>query len=220
MPVIKPKGDWRDEESGAYSGPMPKAGPYRGVVDGMWYTTIKKGANEGEDQYVVSVKINEGPYKGFRTLHNLPQLKQNAWSTNQFLYAMTDGSDKQKEALKNWFYDNGVDVAPDTDAEKLGIPVRKIISPKGPNAKGFEPVGKPIGFILKKDSYDGKDRMIVDRFIVGLEDVEPEEDSASEDGLGEFAPETTHNPEPAAAEQAEEETAPSETDSDDDDPWS
>lgn len=211
MPVIKPKGDWRNEESGQYSGPMPKAGPYKGVVNGMWYTQIKKGPNEGEDQYVVSVKITEGPYKGFTTLHNLPQLKQNAWSTNQFLYAMTDGSDKQKETLKNWFYDNGVDVAPEDEAAKLGIPVRKIISNKGPNGKGFEPVGKEIGFVLKKDSYNGNDRMIVDRFVVGLEDVEPEESSDEDDSLEPAAPKQ---------EEAEEDAPPTETDSDDDDPWS
>ncbi|QGJ90108.1 methyltransferase [Mycobacterium phage Indlulamithi] len=230
MPVIKPKNDLRNEESGVYSGPLPKAGPYKGVVNGMWYNTIKKGDNAGEDQYTVSVKITEGQYKGFTTLHNLPQLKQNGWSTNQFLDAMTDGSEKQRKLLRDWFYDNGCDVAPDDEANKIGVPVRKILSPKGPKAKGFTPVGKEIGFILKKDNYGDQERMIVDRFVLNVNDPEPEQES-DDDNLG--APEDDSTPDDStpdtdaaeddSTEDVDTEDSPPSEDGDgddDDDPWS
>lgn len=210
MPIIKPKFDGSEDiGDGRYTGPPPTPGPYRGNVRGMWLTTIKSGDNAGEDQIVVSVKINHGKFKGASILHNLQIMKATSWSTNQFLHALTDGSEKQKSTLRKWFWQIGYDV--EDHEEKLGRPIIKI-------GKNFKPIDREIGFIVKKDTYNGEDRAKIDRFVVPLEDSE-DEAADEDDGIGEFDAATTHNPEPVkVAAVPEPEMPPSE--SDDDDPWS
>lgn len=217
MPVIKPPFDGSEATSDRYDGPPPTPGPYNGVVKGVWLNKIKKGDNAGADQLTVSVEISHGKFKKARILHNLQVLNSTAWSLNQFLDSVTDGSDKQKTTLRQWFWRNGYDVAPDDEAVKnLGVPVRKIVGGK----KGFVLLDRKVSFVTKMDTYEGVAKAIVDRFVVPLEDSGSEEPAAeaSEDALGEFDAATTHNPEPEP-EAAVEET-PTEDEPDDDDPWS
>lgn len=213
MPIIKPKFDGKDEESSQYSGPPPVPGPYHGVIKKMWYAKIKSGDNAGEDQYKILVEIDQGKYKGAGIFHNIQMLKQNAWSTNQFLDSMCE-NEKQREVLRQWFWQIGCDVAP--DADKVGQPVNYIGKPK------FKPVGKGLSFIVKNEPGDQGTRAVIDRFVVKI-DGEEESAAAEEDssGLEEFEAATTSNPEPEpeATETQEDSAPPPEGDDDGDDPW-
>jgi hypothetical protein len=205
MPVIKPKFDGAEDTSLQYDGPPPPPGPYKGVVKRLWLTEIGSGDNAGEDQLKVLVEIDTGKFKGAGFFYNLPMLKQSSWKINQFLDSMTDGSEKQRDVLRDWFWHKGYEVEPEED--KVGRPITKIIGGK----KGFIPLGKSVGFITKMDSYNGSERAIIDRFVVPLEDSEPEAEVEAEvveeAAIVDF-PEQPDDPTPAP------------TESDDDDPWS
>lgn len=212
MPIIKPKFDGKNEESNQYSGPPPTPGPYHGVIKKMWYTTIKSGPNAGEDQYKILVEIDQGKFKNAGIFHNLQMLKQNAWSTNQFLDSMCE-NEKQRDVLRRWFWEIGCDVEP--DAEKMGQVVNYIGKPK------FKPAGQGLSFIVKNEPGNEGTRAVIDRFIVKTngeeEPVAAEEDS----GLEEFEQSTSSNPapEPEAAAPQEVSAPPPEGDDDGDDPW-
>jgi hypothetical protein len=212
MPIIKPKFDGKDEESSQYSGPPPTPGPYHGVVKKMWYCQIKTGQNAGEDQYKILIEIDQGKFKGAGLFHNIQMLKQNAWSTNQFLDAMCE-NEKQREVLRQWFWQIGVDV--ENEADKVGQPVNYIGKPK------FKPVGKTLSFIVKNEPGDQGTRAVIDRFVVKI-DGETKEAAGEEDssGLEEFEQATSSNPEPESVEsQATPDAPPPEGDDDSDDPW-
>ena len=213
MPLIKPKENWKAEEgAGVYDGPPPDPGTYKGEIARMGLSTVKKGDNEGADKWIVSVRITEGKFKGATVLHSFTMVKQAAWSFNQFLKALTDGSEKQKEAIVGWYYDKGFSVEDDERFRGLGRQIEFIGKP------AFKPIGKPVTVVITKNG----EYTNIDKFLVPLEDSddtasgEPEalaeSEMESDDGIDEFAAETTKNPEPEAVEQVE--------DSDDDDPWS
>lgn len=211
MPFIKPPEDWSEETSSFYSGPPPTPGPYVGTVDKAWRTQVKEGGdNAGTDMALISVKIGDGKYKGATVLTNLVMMKTAAWKLNQFLDALTDGSDKQREGIKKTFYGVGWKVSDET--EKLGQPITHI-------GKKFELPGKPIAFVLKNGSQPGK--MEVDRFIMGGI-VDDEDDDDDEDGGITDDPTESSTPakESAAESAPESDGPPSEDDGDDDDPWS
>lgn len=210
MPLIKPKGNWKDEEgAGIYDGPPPDPGTYNGEIVRMGLTTVRSGDNAGEDKWVVSVKITDGKFKGASLLHNFVMVKQSAWSFNQFLKAMTDGSDKQKQTILDWYYERGYSLEADEKYKGLGRQCEFIGKP------AFKPIGKKVKFIVTKNG----EYTNVDRFLVPLEDSGEDEaveetlavaeETESADDSGGFADETPAEPEAVAAED----------DSDDDDPW-
>lgn len=206
MPIIKPSFDGSNETSNQYDGPPPTPGPYKGEVKGLWLTKIKRGENEGTDMLTVSVAITGGKFKGARLLHNLPVMKNTAWSLNQFLDSLTDGSEKQREVLRKWFWTIGYNVS--DDEEKLGRPILRI-------GKKFDPIGKPVSFVTKMDNYNDTPRAIIDRFVVPLENSDDDDDD-EDDGIADTTPEPEPEDESASppAEDGDDE------DDDGDDPWS
>lgn len=202
MVRIKPDFDGSTASSGRYDGPPPTPGTYRGIVKKMGLAEIKSGANAGSHRIALLLEISEGNYKGAAVMHSLNLTTQSAWAVNQFLDALTDGSDKQKAGLRNLFWQKGYEVENEPDG-KMG---QQFINIGGK----FKPLGKPVAFVTKMDSWDGKPKAAIDRFVVPIEHA-AESEEAEEDSLD-------------AVDSAEiEETvevaaAPSE--SDDDDPWS
>jgi hypothetical protein len=217
VPIIKPTFDGSDSDSNRYSGPPPKPGTYHGVIKGVWAAKIKSGDNEGEPQVKVLVEIDQGQFKGAGLFINLQVLTSSAWSVNQWLDAMTDGSETQRKALRNLFWQKGMNA--EDEADKVGQKVKTI-------GKNFKPVGREVQFVTKMDGTIDPPRAVIDRFVVPLEGGGAEEDSPpgeeNEDALGEFDKETTSNPEPAKTKEPEEDSAPPPEgdDDDDDDPWS
>lgn len=217
MVRIKPGFDGKGQASGFYDGPPPPPNTYRGKVKKMGLAKIGSGDNVGKDRIALVLEITEGQYKGAGILHSINLTTESGWAVNQFLHAMTDGSEKQKTVLEKWFYDVGYDVEPEATG-KMG---QQFISIGGK----FKPIGKPVAFITKMDSYNGEPKAAIDRFVVPQAvseepEVEPEvldepvvEEPSS--GLDEFAVETTSNPEPEAVS-----VGANATDLDSDDPWS
>jgi hypothetical protein len=210
MVLIKPQEDWSDEESGFYDGPPPTPGTYRGKVTRMGLSKVKSGENEGADKWVVALEIADGPFKGAGVITSFTMIKKAAWSFNQFLKAMTDGSEKQTALIKKWYYKLGYKLS-DEEIKNLGTQIEYIGKP------AFKPIGKPVVFVTSMNGeYAQVDRFLVPQEGQGAEEPAPEEDSS--DGLGEFAEETTSNP---TTEEAVAEEVAAEDDSDDsDDPWS
>jgi hypothetical protein len=210
MALIKPNENWKDE-SGGYDGPPPDPGTYTGEVVRMGLSTVQKGDNAGADKWVVSVKITEGKFKGATILHNFVMLKQSAWSFNQFLKAMTDGSEKQKETILSWYYEKGFSVEDQERYKNLGRQCEFIGKP------AFKPIGKKVRFVVTRNG----EYTNIDRFLVPLEDsgedgeteVLAEAEEATVDDSDGFADEATDEPE------VEESVAEEDSDDDDDDPW-
>lgn len=216
MVLIKPPEDWSDEISNRYDGPPPTPGIYKCTINGAWRTKVKEGSdNAGTDLILISVKIADGKFKGATVLTNLIMMKSSAWKINQFLVSLTDGSEKQIEALKKWFYQIGWNVS-DSEPEKLGQRIIGI-------GKKFPIDDKPLFVELKNGTYEGAIRPEVDRFVVISADADDDDDDGEDDGIGEFTePATESKPAVSAVPDPEPEPdgPPSEGDDDDDDPWS
>ena len=203
MALIKPSDDWSDEESGFYDGPPPPPGTYRGVVHRMGLSEVQSGDNKGTDKWIVSVKITDGKYKGATVLTSFTMIKSNAWAFNQFLMAMTDGSEKQRQGIKNLYYKKGFKIEDEERYRKLGRQVEYI------GTKNFVPIGKPVTFATSMNG----EYVNIDRFLIplegGSEDTETTETESESDSLEGL--EDEDEPEAVAVE---------EDSSDDDDPWS
>lgn len=219
MVLIKPKENWSDETSGFYDGPPPPPATYRGEVYRMGLSEVQSGDNKGTDKWIVSVKITDGKYKGATVLTSFTMIKSNAWSFNQFLESMTDGSEKQRALIKKWYYSIGYKIEDEEKYKKLGRQIEFIGKP------AFKPIGKKVTIVT---SMNGEYAQI-DRFLVPLDNSDEEEESSS-DTAEETATEETASDdsddsleglEEAAEETADEtaEEAVAEDDSDDDDPW-
>lgn len=202
MARIKPTFDGSTMSSGFYDGPPAPPGTYRGVVKKMGLAEIKNGPNAGASRIALLLEISDGKFKGAAVMHSLNLTTQSAWAVNQFLDALTDGSDVQKNGLRNLFWQKGYDVENEPDG-KMG---QQFISIGGK----FKPLGKPVAFVTKMDSWEGKPKAAIDRFVVpigGGSSAESETEEAEEDSL-DSVDET----------EAVAEDLPTEEDSDD--PWS
>lgn len=202
MVRIKPDFDGSTASSGRYDGPPPPAGTYRGIVKKMGLAEIKSGANAGSNRIALLLEISEGNFKGAAVMHSLNLTTQSAWAVNQFLDALTDGSDKQKTGLRNLFWQKGYEVENEADG-KMGQQFMNI-------GGKFKPLGKPVAFVTKMDSWEGKPKAAIDRFVVPL-GVNAEDEAAEEDSLDAVD---------SVVEEEIEEVEVAPTESDDDDPWS
>lgn len=233
MVRMKPSFDGSEEttrpEGMFYDGPPPKPGRYTGVVEKLGLAKIGSGDNKGQDRLALLVRITGGEYDGAGVFHSLNMTKQGGYFVNQFLWAMTDGSQRQRDAIRKMFWHKGYDVSKETDG-KMGHPITVI------GAK-FNPIGKKVVFVTLRDhDLEGNERAKIARFLVPMESEDETEDEfaggTSEDALGEFHAETTQNPEPEKPKAAEPEDdfelesvgaaqdTSGATDLDDDDPWS
>jgi len=208
---------------GIYDGPPPTPGMYTGTVEKMGLAKINSGQNKGEDRIALLIRISEGKFTGAGVFHSLNLIPQSAFFINQFLHAMTDGSQQQKAAILNMFYKKGYDAEKDEDG-KMGRPITVI------GAK-FRPIGRTVKFVTAMDKdLSGEPRAKISRFLVAvpggeseLEATEPVDMVESADGIGEFAPETTSNPVEESDDDLESVEPEAISDivdlDDDDDPW-
>lgn len=211
MAMIKPKFNGKDATSSFYDGPPPTPGTYRGEVTRMGLAQVLSGENEGADKIVVVVRITHGKFKGAEIFANFTILLQSAWSFNTFLEAMTDGSEKQRTMIKDWFWEKGYDVEDEAKNEKLGRQVNWIGKPV------FKPIGKTVSFTTTMDG----ERANISKFVVPLEgsgSEEPEDDSTVAE-LPDVATESTDDA-VIDAEVVSDDSAVAVADDDDDDPWS
>lgn len=223
MVRIKPNIDGKGARPGFYDGPPPDPGTYRGVVKKMGLAKIANGDNAGADRIALLLEITEGKFKGAAVVHSLNVTEQGKGFVNVFLHALTDGSEKQKEAIEEWFWDLGYEVE-DKEDGSFGQQFIFIGKPK------FKPIGKPVAFVTSIEPYKGKPTARVDRFCVpseiGSEDDPSESSSVPDDlsGLEGLTSDTTSAPveTPAAEEKPALASVPAaqDLDSDDDDPWS
>lgn len=214
MPNIKPSFDGRGMTSNFYDGPPPTPGPYRGTIDGMWAAKVQSGDNKDADKLLIRITINHGKFKGASYLHNLTLVKNSAWTVNQFLHALTPaGTQKQKDVMEDLFWEKGYKTS-ETD-EKLGTPIVNI-------GGKFKPVGKELGFIAKNDTYNGETRSVIDRFVIPLENSEPESTEETAETVEETVDESasdTDGLDGLDGDAAETVESSSDDDADDDDPW-
>jgi hypothetical protein len=192
---------------------------YDGTVEKLGLAKIKTGDNAGGDRLALLVRISQGEYKGAGVFHSLNMTKQGAYFVNQFLWAMTDGSETQKDAIRKMFWLKGFDHGNQQDG-KMGLPITVIGSK-------FNPIGRKVKFITVMDNdQDGNPRAKISRFLVP---VVAQDDSELDEGIGEFAPESTSNPEPKGSNGSDEldelesvgaaQDTSGAQDLDDDDPW-
>lgn len=203
MVRIKPDFDGSNASSGRYDGPPPPAGTYRGIVKKMGLAEIRSGANAGSNRIALLLEISDGNYKGAAVMHSLNLTTQSAWAVNQFLDALTDGSDKQKTGLRNLFWQKGYEVENEPDG-KMGQQFMNI-------GGKFKPLGKPVAFVTKMDSWEGKPKAAIDRFVVPL-GANAEDEAAEEDSLDAV--------DSVVEEEIEDTVEDSPVENDDDDPWS
>lgn len=195
-----------------YDGPPPKPGLYKGVVKKIY--AHKKN---DEIRWMVLCEITEGKYKGAGVSKWLQLTPQGSPWFNQFLHALTDGSEEQKTGIRKSFKQHGYAV--DDPDDKKRLPVVRI-------GKNFNPIGVEVSFVTKMrtGTDDGIERAEISRFVVksgngasdddsddGLDEALDEASSDDSDGLDEFASDTTENPDPTGDS--------SEGEDGEDDPW-
>lgn len=237
--VMKPPAEYNPDDvlsndGSWYDGPLPKPGFYKGPIKKVLIQRGKNGL-----RWMVLCEIGDGKYKGAGVAKWLQPEGENIKWFNQWLHAMTDGSEAQMKAITKAFKEIGFAV--EEKDNKGRLPVVRI-------GKKFNPIGKVIGFMVKQRTIEGGERdgetvAEISRFVIprgaeeddedtdspedilddeetidedASEDVDTEEDSEPDTdddsaGLDEFDEETTSNPDPVKASAG--------TDSDDD-PWS
>lgn len=131
----------------SWSGELPPTGVYEGVVKIISTGIIGEGAkNAGKPKLTVGVELQGtegGKYDGFIAWSNLNLIDSSIPYINQFLLALTDGSDEQFTRIKKAFYETG----PTVDERKkhvLKIGRWNINSPEGE---------LPIKVAIKKEGY-------------------------------------------------------------------
>lgn len=234
---IKPTVDGYNDRSAGfqdYDGPPPAPGIYRVKLRRMGVGKISSGENEGAHRLILLLEIIDGKYKGAVIYHGLNVTEQGKAYVNFFLDALTDGTDRQKEALQKMFWrsSDGWNVE-DKPIGKIGYQFVTI-------GKKFVPIGRTLNIQTKMgNDLSGEPRAEVAKFIVPSELSDEEEDEIerlqegrppSGDGLGEFAQATSSNPAPKeVAPEPEPEPEPTlepepvpvpDFEDDEDDPWS
>jgi hypothetical protein len=119
-----------------WEGDIPPTGSYNGILRTVTIRYITsddaKPENKGKPKLLIGVELTDtvdGKYDGYVAWGNLNLIEGSEAFVNQFLYALTDGSDKQFAAIKAAF-DKGFS----TDERKkhvLKIGRWNINSPKG-----------------------------------------------------------------------------------------
>lgn len=119
----------------AWSGELPPTGSYEGVLQVVSTDVITGEDSEykGEAKLRIGVQLRNTPGKkfdGYLAWGNLNLIDPSIPFVNQFLIALTDGSDEQFTKIKAAFYDGGIRVD-DREKHITDIGAWKINSPKG-----------------------------------------------------------------------------------------
>lgn len=138
------------EGRAGWSGELPPTGAYNGklkiVSVGAISQAAKNPANRGKPKFNIGVELcdtPEGKYDGFVAWGGLNLIDSGVPYINQFLHALTDGSDKSIAAIEKSFYQDGP-IVDDRQQHVLKIGTLKVDSPNGE---------LPIKVSIKKSSY-------------------------------------------------------------------
>jgi len=138
------------EGRAGWAGELPPTGAYTGklkiVSVGSISQTAKNPANRGKPKFNVGVELfntPEGKYDGFVAWGSLNLIDSGIPYVNQFLHALTDGSDKSCGAIEKSFYETGP-IVDDRQQHVVKIGNYVVDSPNGE---------LPIKVSIKKSSY-------------------------------------------------------------------
>lgn len=138
------------EGRAGWGGELPPTGAYNGklkiVTVGEISQAAKNPANRGKPKFNVGVELcntPDGKYDGFVAWGSLNLIESGVPYVNQFLHALTDGSEKSITAMEKAFYESGP-VVDDRRQHVLKIGTIKVDSPNGE---------LPIRISIKKSSY-------------------------------------------------------------------
>lgn len=131
----------------AWSGEFPPTGTYEGVLKILSTGVIGPEAkNAGAAKLFAGVELRNtsgGKYDGFLASSNLNMIESSLPYINQFLLALTDGSDAQFTAIKKAFYETG----PTVDERKKHILKIGRLNVNSPNGE------TPIKVSVKNQPY-------------------------------------------------------------------
>lgn len=138
------------EGRAGWSGELPPTGAYSGklkvVSVGAISQAAKNPANRGKPKFNIGVELcdtPDGKYDGFVAWGSLNLIDSGVPYINQFLHALTDGSEKSMTAVEKSFYESGP-IVDDRQQHVLKIGSLKVDSPNGE---------LPIKVSIKKSSY-------------------------------------------------------------------
>ena len=138
------------EGRAGWSGELPPTGAYTGKIKvvsvGAISQAAKTPANRGKPKFNVGVELSntpEGKFDGFMAWGSLNLIDSGIPYINQFLHALTDGSDKSVTAIEKAFYETGP-VVDDKQQHVLKIGSLTVNSPNGE---------LPVKVSIKKTSY-------------------------------------------------------------------
>lgn len=138
------------EGRAGWSGELPPTGAYTGklkvVSVGAISQAAKNPANRGKPKFNVGVELcdtPEGKYDGFMAWGSLNLIDSGIPYINQFLHALTDGSEKSITAVEKAFYNDG----PIVDDRQQHVQKIGTLNVNSPNGE------LPIKVSIKKSSY-------------------------------------------------------------------
>lgn len=138
------------EGRAGWGGELPPTGAYTGnlkiVTVGAISQAAKNPANRGKPKFNIGVELHntpDGKYDGFMAWGSLNLIDSGIPYINQFLHALTDGSEKSMAAIEKAFYESGP-IVDNRQQHVLKIGNLNIDSPNGE---------LPIKVSIKKSSY-------------------------------------------------------------------
>lgn len=170
------KGVGKELEGGAFE--TPKPGVYEGKLKRLEYTKTTGGQNPGTPMLKAMVQIT-GPasakkYHGAAVWRNIVITDKSAGFVNQFLNALTDGSQSQILRVQKAFWEDGIVVNDEGQITKIG-PI-KINSPEGE---------RPVLIQVKNREYQGNKQAEIANWLRKSNDDDDDSDSddSSDDGI-------------------------------------
>lgn len=209
-----------------YEGPVPPRGVYRGVLKRLGIKNNAKGNPMlyGMIEFRAKAKSPDAKYDGYGLWLQQNVTDQGKGFVNQFLDALTDGTDEARKKLRTQFWNGGIDAEKslrDGDPKSDGGHISRLGSLKVNSPEGSIPilVSTKLGADLK-----GNERLEVDRYLTPraeepdeeeydeeVEDEDGEDESASEadaDGTDEEDVEDDESEEEDDEDEPEEEPEP------------
>lgn len=166
----------------AWSGDVPPTGVYEGLLQVMSVGTIGPNAqNAGKPKFSIGVKLvntEGGKYDGYVAWSNLNLIDSSILYINQFLLALTDGSDEQFTKIKKAFYETG----PTVDERKkhvLKIGRWNINSPKG-ELPVLVSCKKQPGYFNPETKQTGEASTRIESFLVNENNSGPKDSGSPE----------------------------------------
>jgi hypothetical protein len=158
-----------------YKGELPRNGAYVGTLKRLTVGKIGSGDDKGKNKLSILVEIDDPDYpeyKGAPAWGNLNLTDQGATYVNQFLEALTDGSEAAKKAIRTAFWKTGP-IADDTKEHILRIGKVNVNSPNG---------SIKVLISTKQRTYQGTTSCGIQQYmLLGDDDTVDDEDEIIED---------------------------------------